>query len=267
MNLCLARRRKNRGLHFGEALVNRQDALLHMRFAKAGDAQLAAVHAPAEDPALKPRKTLLAKKRFKLARWARQQHDSPAGVFQPQTRRGASRILEYLRALRHHRLAHVHFRHFPAQAAAASFDIAQNRVVAPQLAAQQVSNRLPRQVILGRSKAAAGDDQWHTIQRVAKRLRKQIAIITDNRLPQHFNTNSIQLLREEERVRVQAVRREQCRANRNDLRFHSVNYMTNGSPRTPQSSVNSALTVVRMARPDGCNASPTKPEPLNTVSA
>ena len=92
MNLRFARRREDRGLHLRVAAVDRQDALLDVRFAQPGDANLAMNQAHAGDAPLQPRQNFFAKQWLQLARRPRQQRDEVAVVFQPQSRRGAARI-------------------------------------------------------------------------------------------------------------------------------------------------------------------------------
>ena len=77
----------------------------------------------------------------------------------------------------------------------------------------------------------------------------------------------VQLFRQEERIGVQPVRSKQFRTDRDDFSFHRFDYPSSGKPRTSQSSVKSAPVVARMARPEGCSARPTSPEPLSTTSA
>src|SRR6266851_2334527 len=222
MNLRFAGCRENGRLYFGKATVNWQNALLHMRFAKAGDAKFSAMHANSGDPPLQARQNLLAKQWLQFARRAGQQHNRTAGVFWPQTRRRPARVLENFRSFWHHGLPHIYFGHFATQAAETPFDVAQDGIVAAQLAAEQVSDSLSREIVLGRPQSTTGNNQWHAIERIAKSLGQQIAIVTDHSLAQHFNANGIQLLGKEERVSVQAVRRKQLRTNRDDFSFHSL---------------------------------------------
>src|SRR5437879_2179845 len=83
----------------------------------------------------------------------------------------------------------------------------------------------------------------------------------------------VQFFGQVERVGVHAVRSQQFRTNRDDFRFHLFNYPSKGKPQTSQSSVKSApegglaSDVATIARPEGCSAMPTMPEPLSTTSA
>ncbi len=232
-----------------------------------GDANLAVEHAHAGGAALEARQNLFAKERFQFARWARQQHNEVPAVFQPQARRRAARILQDFCAFRNHRLAHIDLGHFAVQSAKASLDVTKDVVVAQQFAAQKFRNSFAREVVLGGAKSARCDHELHAIQRVAKCLAQQIAVVADNRLSHHLNANFVQLLRQEERIGVKPVRREQLRTHCDYFRFHRVNYPRSGKPRTSQSSVKSAPVVARIARPEDCSAMPTRPEPLRTTSA
>ena len=267
MDLCFAGRGKNGGVHFGITLVDAEDALLDVRFAQTRDPNFPVKHAHARGAALQPRQNLLAEERFQLARRSGEQRDEVSGVFQPQARRRAARILQNFRALGDHRLAHVDFRHFPVQRTEAPLNITKNVVVTTKLAMEQVSDRLSRKIVLGWSETARRNNQGHAIQSIAKCLAKQIAVVAHDRFSQHFDPNLVQLFRQKERIGVQPVRRKQLRTNCDDFRFHLFDYPRSGRPRTSQSNVKSAPVVARIARPDGCSAMPTSPEPLRATSA
>src|SRR6266849_2481889 len=188
-------------------------------------------------------------------------------VFDPQTRRRAARIFKNLRPFRYHRLPYIHRWHLPAKLPEAPFDVAQNFVVQVQLASQKVRNGFTRQVVFRRPQPARSDYQLHALQRFLKRRAQSIAVVPDNRFAHHLDAELVQLLSQVERVGVYAVRSQQFRTNRDDFRFHLFNYPIKGKPRMSQSSVNRASVVARIARPEGCSAMPTIPEPLSTTSA
>ena len=76
-----------------------------MRFAEAGDAKLAVKHADAGNAAAQARQDLFEKERFEFARWAGEQRDHAAFVFNPQAGSGAAGIFEDFRAFGDHGLA------------------------------------------------------------------------------------------------------------------------------------------------------------------
>ena len=82
MNLRFAGCSENGGLYFGKAAVNRQNALLHVRFAKSRDAQFAMDEADAGDAGLQARQHVLEKHGFHLARRSGQERDHAALVIQ-----------------------------------------------------------------------------------------------------------------------------------------------------------------------------------------
>ena len=136
-----------------------------------------------------------------------------------------------------------------------------------QLAAQKVCDGFARQVVFRGAQSARCDDQLHALQRFLERGAQIIPIVPDDRFADHLDAELVQLFRQEERVRVHSVGSQQFRTNRDDFRFHLFSHPINGKPRTSQSSVNRASVVARIARPDGCSAMPTMPEPLRTTSA
>src|SRR6266404_5846075 len=92
-------------------------------------------------------------------------------------------------------------------------------------------------------------------------------MVPHNGFAHHLDADLIQLFGQEERVGVHAVRGKKLRTHCDNFGFHLVHYATSGKPRTSQSSVKIAPVVAKMARPEGCSARPTSPEPLSTTSA
>ena len=127
-------------------------------------------HPYAGAPPLQPRQHLLVVHGLQFARRAGEQRDAAPAVFQPQARCGPPRVLQHFRAFRHHRLAHIHRGHFAAQLPEAPFDVAENRVVAVQLAAQKLGHGFACQVVFRGAKSAACDNQRHAVQRIANRF-------------------------------------------------------------------------------------------------
>ena len=143
----------------------------------------------------------------------------------------------------------------------------QDSFIQYQFAAQQLRNGFARQVIFGGPEAAARQNQRNALERVAKRLRQQFAIVAHNRLADDFDSQLVQFFGEIERVGIHAVRSQQFRTHRDDLGFHQFDNPTSGRPRTSQSSVKSAPVVAKIARPEDCSAIPTSPDPLSAMSA
>src|SRR5579872_310649 len=84
---------------------------------------------------------------------------------------------------------------------------------------EKLRDGLAREVIFGGAKPSRRNDERHAIQRVAKCLTQQIAVVANNRFSYHLDTNLVQLFRQEERIGVEPVRRKQFRTNCNDLCF------------------------------------------------
>src|ERR1700687_1569605 len=267
MNLNFARRCKNCRVHVCVARVDRHDALLDGRFTHARDSQLAMKHSNAGASPRQPRQQLFVEHGLQFAWRAGEQRDDSPRIFDPQAGRGAARILQHFRAFGHHRLAAFDRRHLAPELPEPALDVLKNRFVELQLAAEKIRHRFAREVVLCRPEPARGDDQFHAVERLPERGAEIIAIVPYNRLSNDLDAKLVQLLGQEERIRIKTVRRQTFRTNRDDFRFHRFNYPINGKPWTSQSSVKSAPVVAMMARPEGCNASPTMPEPLRTTSA
>lgn len=221
MNLYFAGSRKNRCVHAGVTRVDGTNALFHVRFAQARDTQFAVEHSYTRNPLLQPRKNLFDKKRFQFSRWPGKKRDHPSIVFEPQSGGGAARIFQNFRAFWHHGLAKIHGGHVAPEAAEAGFDGANDFIVAAQFAAKEVGNRFARQVVFRGAQAAAGDHHGYAIQRIAKGFGQKFAVVADNGLAQNLDAKLIQLFGQEKGIGVQAIRRQQFRANRDDFRFHA----------------------------------------------
>src|SRR5438034_7502660 len=76
----------------------------------------------------------------------------------------------------------------------------QDSFIQYQFAAQQLRNGFARQVIFGGPEAAARQNQRNALERVAKRLRQQFAIVAHNRLADDFDSQLVQLDRKSTRL-------------------------------------------------------------------
>src|ERR1700739_4722929 len=87
MNLNLAGNCQDRRVYFVVALINRPDALFHVRFAETGHVQFSMEHAHGRRAALQSRQNLLEKERFQLTGWP--VHDRVQVPLSPSHRPGA----------------------------------------------------------------------------------------------------------------------------------------------------------------------------------
>ncbi len=252
MHLHFARRREHGSVHILISLVNRLNPRIHQRFAKSRYTRLAVKH---PYPGSAPRHAwqhFFVKHRFELPRRPRKQRNHMLAVFDPESRRRAARISQRLRSFRHHRLPDVCLRHLAPERTEARLNRVQNRIVGFQFAAQQIRDRLARQVVFGRAKSAARNNQRHAIQRITKRFAQQIAIVAHNRLAHHFDAQLVQLFREEKGIGIHAVRRQKFRTNGDDFSFQHDRRIVSAEQRQP---VNTPVEAEeRIGRCDHCAA-------------
>ncbi len=193
MDLNLARRGKDRGVHIGVARVNRPDALLDSRFTQARHAQFPVKHANVRAAPQQPRQNLLLVHGLQFAWRAGEQRDEVPCMFEPQPRRRAARILEHFRAFRHHRLPLVHRGHLSPELPEAPFDVTEDFIVKVQLAAQKIRNGFARQVVFRGTQPARRDDQLDALHRFLECRAQIIAIVPDNRFAYHLDAKLVQL--------------------------------------------------------------------------
>ncbi len=143
-------------------------------------------------------------------------------IFDPQSRRGAARILQDFRAFRHHRLTNVQFRHLAAQVAESALNVLHDFVIAFQPPPEQIRDSLASQVVLRRAEPARRNDQLDASERLAKHFAQQRFVVADDRLAHHFNADAVELFGEIQRIRIKSVRREQFRTDRDDFCFHRL---------------------------------------------
>ena len=98
----------------------------------------------------------------------KEDEDVPVG-FEPETRRGAARILENRGAFGNHGLADVDFRHGAGEAAEAFLDAAQDFFVAAKFAAEKIGDGFAGAVVVGGAEAAGGNDQVGAVERVSEK--------------------------------------------------------------------------------------------------
>ena len=117
VNLNFTRRGQDRRLHVGVSRVNRRDALVDIGFAHSRDAQFPRHQAHSGGKTRNPLLDLRAEHGLQFVRRAGKQDDDAPARFEPKSGRGAAIVFRDIRALRHHRLTGVHFRHRCARVA------------------------------------------------------------------------------------------------------------------------------------------------------
>ncbi len=110
-------------------------------------------------------------------------------IFDPQSRRGAARILQHLRAFRHHRLPDIQLRHLAAQRAESPLNVLHDFFVALQTPPEQIGDGLARQIVLRRPQPARRNNQLDAAERFAKHFAQQRLVVADDRLAHDFDAD------------------------------------------------------------------------------
>ena len=147
--------------------------------------------------------------RLELSGWPRQQHDDLLADLEIQPRRGAMRVRQHRRALRHHRLPPVDLRHRHAAASEALTDgVADGRVLVER-ALERGRHHRPRQVVVCRPEAARQDHQVTAAEGRSQHRVEVVCAIADDRLGSKQDANRTKAIGEKQRVGVEAGRGQQ----------------------------------------------------------
>ena len=149
---------------------------------------------------------------------AGQQHEDHAVVCDPLARRGAALVGQYLRAFDDVSLAAIDLGHLAAKVAQARLDAIADVLLKNQRAAQRAGHRIARQVIFGWPQAAGQHYNFRSRRRAQDAVGQPFALVADHRLAHYFHTQRIELIGEIQRVGVEPLRRQQFRADGDDLR-------------------------------------------------
>ncbi len=140
----------------------------------------------------------------------------------PEPRRRPVRVGQHDAAARHERLPPVLLGHREPAPAEPCANRRQNPGVLLERKVQDAGHHFPRQVVFGGSQSAGRDDEVGAAQRVTNDAREIVAIVADDGLPADVDAELVQPACEKQRIRVEAVRREQLGADGDDLgRSHS----------------------------------------------
>ncbi len=184
-------------------------------------AQFARVQAHAAGQPREARLDLLGENAFQFVRRTGQQHDDASIGFDPQTGRGAARILQHAGAFGNHGLARVHFRPWCVPAGGSALRWRAGRPGCRyELAAQQFGDRLARQVVLVGPSPPVATTSSARAERLPEGIAKLIVFVADHGLALDGDAQLVQALGEEQGVCIQAIGREQFRPDGDDFRFH-----------------------------------------------
>ncbi len=191
--------------------------LLGVRFALPRDAEHARHQAGRPRPPGQPLAGERLHHRLQLTRRTGQQHDHAVLVFQPQAWRGAIGIRHDDRALGHECLPQVDVGHLepaPGESAAeALYDFG----VLPHRASECLGDHLAREIIVGRAEAAREHDDVPSRQCGREDGPEVVARISHDGLRTHGDAVLGEALRDEQRVGIEARRREQLAADSDDF--------------------------------------------------
>jgi hypothetical protein len=198
--------------------IKRLERLVRVRLAAAGDPDDPSHHRLAPGALAQRTAGQRLGHRFELAGRAWQQNHQLVVRFDPQPRRGPKRIVNHSRANRHHRLAAVDLRHRQAAALESRLDSGGDRGVLHQRAADHVGHDDAREIVVGRPQAAAADHEIDAGQRVAYGVLELQPIVADDGLEHDVDTQPIQLVCDEQRIRIGSRRRQQLASDGEDRR-------------------------------------------------
>ena len=201
-------------------------------------------------------------------RRAGQDHQHAAAFFDPLAGRGAAIVRQYVRALDHHRLTPVDFGHGAIHRAKTLLDAVVDRGIEDLPAVERHGDCIAREIVFGGSESARDDDELRGAQRAPDRAGQTLEIVADHVFGRHFDAQIVQLLGQEERIRIDALVRQHLGADGYDLGVHRrLRYHANCEPRTPTSTRKIALVVDTIMARVGENARPTMPGPETKRSA
>ena len=89
-----------------------------------------------------------------------------------------------------------------------------------QFAAGGGGDGVAREVVFGGSEAAGEDHEFDAVERFADGGGEEVAVVAHDQFAADFDAESVELVRDEEGVRVDALRGEEFRAYRDDFGFH-----------------------------------------------
>ena len=139
---------------------------------------------------------------------------------EPQARRGAVPVLDDVGAARHEALAPVDLGHLEAAAREPRAQPLHDRCVLVERHVERASDRLPGDVVLGRSQAPGEHDEVRPREPVADDARQLVHVVAHDHLAADVEPTSFRW-RDGEGVRVGAERREQLTADRDDAGDHT----------------------------------------------
>ena len=163
---------------------------------------------------------MLGEHGFQFVRRAGQKHDEASRGFEPQAGRRAARIFQQIGAFGNHGLAFIDFGHGAAQPPEAGLDALQNAAIQHQFAAEQVGDGFAREIVQRGAQAAGRDHQFDAVERAAEGVANVVVLVADHGFAGDGDAQMVEPLGEEKRVGIDAVGREQFRADGDDFSLH-----------------------------------------------
>ena len=152
---------------------------------------------------------------------------------QVDTGRRAMRIWHDLTTCRKHRLDIIALWHGATPPAEELFDMLHGGGILDKLQLHRVSERLPSQVIRGRSQAAGTDHQVSSLAGQSKNLHVGFQAIGHGGVIEYSNTQLAQLLTEPLAVGVESLATSEFVTNGDDLRVHEILVVPSECNRVP----------------------------------
>ena len=155
--------------------------------------------------------------RLQLARRSWKKHDEAVPDLHHLSGRSAVGIVENDAALNDQRLTAIHVGHreaAPRKPLAESLD---NLRILDERHTQHVSQRIARNIVVGRPEAAGQDHEVDAVEGAAQVLGYLTAVVPDDGLRSQLDAEGSEPLGKEERVRVEARRAQQLAPDRKDL--------------------------------------------------
>ena len=197
-------------------VVVRLDALLDHRLAEADDLQHAPESRPTADRRSEPRRQVRRDHPFQLVRHAGKNPDVLSALLDVKSRRGAALVVQRGLPDENVRLLFVDLGHLPAARGEARLESRDDRRIDFHLQIQRFGECLARQIVLGRTEAARGDEDLGVIEPEADLVGEIGQRVADDALPHDRDGERFERRGELERVCVEPRRPEHLGADGDD---------------------------------------------------
>ncbi len=192
---------------------------LHRRFSEPGQPDDPADRQPPPGPG-QPGQDLALEHGQDLLGRAREKHDRVSLGLQPQPGRGAVRVVQDLGSFGDITLLEVRSGHGQAAAPEPFPDAGPDLFMEDELPPQDFSQRLARPIVLGGTESAHAEDKAGTAEGGPEDAGQVSLVISDDRFEGDFETYRIQAGGQAQRIGVLEIRRQELRADGDDLDLH-----------------------------------------------